>query len=198
MSALDELITEFAKLPGVGRKTAARLTYFLLKQPKEASHRLASTLERVAERVGPCTVCANLSEEDPCEICQDPRRDASLLCVVEEASDISAIERTGEYRGHYHVLGGRLSPLDGVGPDDLRLGALETRVSNGSAVREIIVATNHSMEGEATATLVRGVISNPEVRVSRIALGLPVGSDLEYADAVTVAQSLSARREMTA
>jgi recombination protein RecR len=197
VSALDELITEFAKLPGVGRKTATRLTYFLLKQPKEAPLRLASTIERVAELVGPCTVCGNLSEADPCEICEDPRRDASLLCVVEEASDISAIERTGEFRGHYHVLGGRLSPLDGVGPDDLRLDALEARVANGSAVKEIIVATNHSMEGEATATLVRGVISDPDVRVSRIALGLPVGGDLEYADAVTIAHSLSARREMT-
>lgn len=197
MSVLDELITEFAKLPGVGRKTAARLTYFLLKQPKEAPLRLASTIERVVELVEPCTVCGNLSEADPCEICEDPRRDASLLCVVEEASDISAIERTGEFRGHYHVLGGRLSPLDGVGPDDLRLDALKARVSNGSEVKEIIVATNHSMEGEATATLVRGVISDPEVLVSRIALGLPVGGDLEYADAVTVAHSLSARREMT-
>jgi len=197
VSALDELITEFAKLPGVGRKTAARLTYFLLKQPKEAPLRLASTIERVAELVGPCTVCGNLSEADPCEICEDPRRDASLLCVVEEASDISAIERTGEFRGHYHVLGGRLSPLDGVGPDDLRLDALAARVSNGSAVKEIIVATNHSMEGEATATLVRGVISDPDVRVSRIALGLPVGGDLEYADAVTIGHAISARREMT-
>ena len=197
MSVLDELITEFAKLPGVGRKTAARLTYFLLKQPREAPLRLASTTERVVELIGPCTVCGNLSEADPCEICEDPRRDASLLCVVEEASDISAIERTGEFRGHYHVLGGRLSPLDGVGPDDLRLDALEARVSNGSDVKEIIVATNHSMEGEATATLVRGVISDPEVLVSRIALGLPVGGDLEYADSVTVAHSLSARREMT-
>lgn len=197
MSALDDLIAEFAKLPGVGRKTAARLTYFLLKQPKEASRRLASTIERVADRVGPCTVCGNLSEADPCEICEDPRRDGSLLCVVEEASDISAIERTGEFRGRYHVLGGRLSPLDGVGPDDLRLDALAARVSNGSAVKEIIVATNPSMEGEATATLVWGVISNPDVRVTRIALGLPVGGDLEYADAVTVGHALSARREMT-
>ena len=191
------MIVEFAKLPGVGRKTAARLTYFLLKQPKEASHRLAATIERVAERVGSCAVCGNLSEADPCEICQDPRRDGSVLCVVEEASDISAIERTGEFRGRYHVLGGRLSPLDGVGPDDLRLAGLQDRVANGSEVKEIILATNPSMEGEATATLVRGLISNPDVRVSRIALGLPVGGDLEYADAVTVARALSARREMT-
>ena len=198
MPAIDDLITEFAKLPGIGRKTAARLTYFLLKQPREASQRLASTIDHVAERVGPCSACGNLSEADPCEICTDTRRDASLLCVVEEASDITAIERSGEFRGRYHVLGGRLSPLDGIGPDDLRLGALEARVGNGTDVREIIVATNPSMEGEATATLVRAMIANPSIRVSRLAQGLPVGGDLEYADAVTVAQALTARREMSA
>lgn len=197
MSAIDELITEFAKLPGIGRKTAARLTYFLLKRPAEDSRHLAATIERVAERVGPCTVCGNLSEADPCEICEDPRRDPALLCVVEEASDITAIERTGEYRGRYHVLGGRLSPLDGIGPDDLRLSALGSRISNGSTIKEIIVATNPSMEGEATATLVREMISSPDVTVSRIALGLPVGGDLEYADSVTIAQALAARREMS-
>jgi recombination protein RecR len=196
--AIDDLITEFARLPGIGRKTAARLTYFLLKQPANASQRLASTIELVTAKVGPCGVCGNLSEADPCEICEDPRRDSTLLCVVEEASDISSIERTGEYRGHYHVLGGRLSPLDGVGPDDLRLSELGDRLSNGSAVREVIVATNPSMEGEATATLVREIISNPAIRVSRIAQGLPVGGDLEYADAATVSQALVARREMPA
>ncbi len=196
MSAIEELVTEFARLPGVGRKTAARLTYFLLKQPADMARRRAQTIERVVEQVRPCTRCGNASEADPCEICTDVRRDASVVCVVEEASDIGAIERSGEYRGMYHVLGGRLSPLDGVGPSDLRLAQLETRLANGSPVREIILATNPSMEGEATAALVRGVIANPAIRVTRIALGLPVGGDLEYADAVTIARAMTARREM--
>lgn len=200
MSAIDELTTELAKLPGIGRKTATRLTYFLLKQPAAAVVRLAQTIQGVAERVGPCSVCGNLSECEPCPICADPRRDRSVVCVVEEASDIGAIERTGEYRGLYHVLGGRLSPLDGVGPDDLRVDALVARVANGGSagVREVIVATNPSMEGEATATYVRGTLEASGIRVTRIALGLPVGGELEYADGVTIARALAARREMGA
>lgn len=197
MSAIEELIGELSKLPGIGKKTATRLTYFLLKQRPEEARRLASTIERVTELVHPCPTCGNLGESDPCAICLDPRRDQSTLCVVEEASDIGAIERTGEYRGLYHVLGGHLSPLDGIGPDDLRISGLAARLGNGTLVEEIIVATNPSMEGEATATLVRSVVKQSGVRVSRIALGLPVGGDLEYADSVTVARALSARREMT-
>ncbi len=196
MSVIDELSSELAKLPGIGRKTATRLTYFLLKQPPEAVARLAAAIRSVSERVRPCSVCGNLGETDPCVICEDPRRDKELLCVVEEASDIGAIERTGEYRGLYHVLGGRLSPLDGIGPDDLRIEGLRARVANGSEVREVILATNPSMEGEVTATYVRGVLENAAVQVTRIALGLPVGGDLEYADGVTIAQALAARREM--
>ncbi len=196
MSAIEELIGELTKLPGIGRKTATRLTYFLLKQPTDSVRRLSRALSAVAERVAPCSVCGNLAEADPCSICDDPRRDRSMICVVEEASDIGAIERTGEYRGLYHVLGGHLSPLDGVGPDELRIEALRTRVSNGSSVREVILATNPSMEGEVTATYVRGVVEGAQVRVTRIALGLPIGGDLEYADAVTVAQALAARREV--
>jgi recombination protein RecR len=197
VSAIEELIGELAKLPGIGRKTATRLTYFLLKQPREAVRRLAGTIQTISERVRPCSDCGNLGEGDVCDICADPRRDRSVLCVVEEASDIGAIERAGEYRGLYHVLGGHLSPLDGVGPDDLRIGLLASRLGNGSAVREVIVATNPSMEGEVTATYVRGVAESPGVRVTRIALGLPVGGDLEYADSVTIAQALAARREMS-
>ena len=196
MSAIDDLIGELAKLPGIGQKTATRLTYFLLKQPPEAVTRLAGAIKAVSERVRPCTVCGNLSEPDPCSICSDPRRDLGVLCVVEEASDIGAIERTGEYRGQYHVLGGHLSPLDGVGPDDLRIEGLRKRLVNGSQIREVILATNPSMEGEVTATYVRGVLEGVAVRVTRIALGLPVGGDLEYADAVTIARALAARREM--
>ncbi len=197
MSAIDELTGELSKLPGIGRKTATRLTYFLLKQPPETVARLAEAIRGIAERVQPCSECGNLSEADPCPICADPRRDGSVLCVVEEASDILPIERTGEYRGRYHVLGGHLSPLDGIGPDELRLASLRGRLANGGAVREVIVATNPSMEGEVTATYVREMLAQSGVRVTRIALGLPVGGDLEYADGVTIAQALAARREMT-
>lgn len=195
MSAIEELATELSKLPGIGRKTALRLTYHLLKQPPEQSRRLAAALGGLAERVRRCSVCGNLTEQDPCSICADPRRDQSLLCVVEEASDIAAIERTGEFRGLYHVLGGRLSPLDGVGPEDLAMGSLADRVGRGS-VREVIVATNPSLEGEATALYVQRQLAPHRVTVTRIARGLPVGGDLEYADGVTIAQALNARREM--
>ena len=142
-------------------------------------------------------MCGNLTEQDPCGICADPRRDTAVVCVVEEASDIGAIERSGEFRGLYHVLGGHLSPLDGIGPDDLRVAALLARMENGSGIREVILATNPSMEGEVTATYLRGALEGTGMRVTRIALGLPVGGDLEYADAVTIARALAARREMT-
>lgn len=198
MSVIEELIGELSKLPGIGRKTASRLTYFLLKQPPADISRLADALQTLAERVAPCSACGNLTEQDPCAICADPRRDTAVICVVEEASDIGAIERSGEYRGLYHVLGGCLSPLEGVGPDDLRIETLRSRLDNGTAVREVIVATNPSMEGEVTATYVRSVVEPCGVRVTRIALGLPVGGDLEYADGVTIAQALAARREMGA
>ncbi len=196
MSAIEELIGELAKLPGIGKKTATRLTYFLLKQPPEAARRLADAIGDIFTRVRSCSICGNLGESDPCSICTDPRRDASLVCVVEEASDITAIERTGEYRGLYHVLGGHLSPLDGVGPDDLRIESLCRRAENGSAIREVILATNPSMEGDVTATYVRGVMQSAGVRITRIALGLPVGGDLEYADSTTIAKALAARRDM--
>lgn len=195
MSAIEELAAELSKLPGIGRKTAMRLTYFLLKQPPEQSRRLASALASISDRVRPCSVCANLTEQDPCAICSDPRRDRGIVCVVEEASDIAAIERTGEFRGTYHVLGGRLSPLDGVGPEDLTVALLQSRVRVGE-VREVIVATNPSMEGEATAIYIHRQLGANGTVVSRIARGIPVGGDLEYADGVTIAQALSARREM--
>jgi len=198
LSVIDELAAELAKLPGIGRKTATRLTYHLLKQPAAAIERLARAIHAVSERVTPCSVCGNLTEQDPCVICADTRRDAAVVCVVEEASDIGAIERSGEFRGVYHVLGGHLSPLDGIGPDDLRINSLLARLRNGSAIREVILATNPSMEGEVTATYLRGLLEGgtADVRVTRIALGLPVGGDLEYADGVTIARALAARREM--
>jgi recombination protein RecR len=195
MSVIDDLAAEFAKLPGIGRKTALRLTYHLLKQNPDQSRRLAGALEALVARVRRCSVCNNLTEQDPCALCADPRRDQGLLCVVEDASDIGAIERAGEFRGLYHVLGGRLSPLDGVGPDDLAVQSLVDRVSAGS-IREVILATNPSMEGEATALYVQRQVAGHVPRVSRIARGIPVGGDLEYADGVTIAQAISARREM--
>jgi recombination protein RecR len=199
MSAIDDLATELAKLPGIGRKTALRLTYHLLRQPADQSRRLAEALVALGERVRPCVRCFNLTEDELCAICRDPRRDAGVICVVEQASDIGAIERAGEFRGVYHVLGGRLSPLDGVGPDDLTVQALVDRMSGAeeaSRPREVIIATNPSLEGEATALYVQGQLVRQQVTVSRIARGLPVGGDLEYADSVTIAQALSARRAM--
>lgn len=195
MSVIDDLATELAKLPGIGRKTALRLTYHLLKQPAEQSRRLADALVTLSERVRPCSRCYNLTEEEICSICRDGRRDGALICAVEDASDIGAIERAGEFRGVYHVLGGRLSPLDGIGPDDLTISQLERRVSGGD-VREVILATNPSIEGEATALYVQRKLSSYKLTVTRIARGLPVGGDLEYADGVTIAQALSARRAM--
>lgn len=200
MSAIDDLATELARLPGIGRKTALRLTYHLLRQPAEQSKRLATALLTLGERVRPCARCFNLTEDELCPICRDPRRDQAMVCVVEQASDIGAIERAGEYRGLYHVLGGRLSPLDGVGPADLTVDALLERVDGRGggvpAVREVILATNPSLEGEATALYVQTRLAQTGVTVSRIARGLPVGGDLEYADGVTIAQALSARRAM--
>lgn len=196
MSAIEGLIGELGRLPGIGRKTAQRLTYHLLKASREDALRLARAIERVADEVEVCGSCGNLSDRNPCEYCRDPRRDASVLCVVEEASDIAAIEKSGHFSGLYHVLGGRLSPLDGIGPDDLEVAGLVKRLRNG--VQELILATNPSVEGEATATYLHRLIGQvaEEVRVTRLARGLPVGGDLEYADGVTIAEAFSGRREM--
>jgi len=195
VSAIDDLAAEFAKLPGIGRKTALRLTYFLLKRPPEQGRRLAAALVTVTDRVRTCERCFNLTEDPVCAICRDARRETALICAVEEAADIGAIERAGEFRGVYHVLGGRLSPLDGIGPDDLTVPQLVARVAAGQ-VREVILATNPSLEGEATALYVQRQLAAYPLTVSRIAQGIPVGGDLEYADGVTIAQALSARREM--
>lgn len=202
MSIIDDLTNELARLPGIGRKTALRLTYFLLKRPPEEMKRLSRVIETVAERVHACSVCGNLTEDDPCALCTNPRRDRTVICVVEEASDIGAIERSGEYRGLYHVLGGRLSPLEGIGPDELNVKSLLARVGpdapNGGdvAVGEVIVATNPSVEGEATALYLQRLVTPLGIRVTRLARGLPVGGDLEYADGVTIAQALSGRRAL--
>lgn len=196
MSVIDELTGELARLPGIGRKTALRLAFHLLKAPAEDAQRLSRAIVAVRERVRACEHCGNLSEISPCAICESPRRDATTLCVVEEASDIMAIERSGEYRGLYHVLGGRLSPLDGIGPAELSVAPLIRRAGIGG-VREVVLATNPSVEGEATALYLQKLISPLGVRVTRIARGLPIGGDLEYADGVTIAEALNGRRELT-
>jgi recombination protein RecR len=195
VNAIEELITEFAKLPGIGRKTAQRLTFHLLQQPPEQAGRLAAALASVSERVRPCVDCGNLTEDQPCSICSDPRRDRGLVCVVEEPSTVGVVDRSTDFRGHYHVLGGRLSPLDGVGPEALRLDRLVQRVRDGG-VREVILATNPSMEGEVTATYIQQLLVGMNVRVTRLARGLPMGGDLEYVDGVTLAHALVARQDV--
>lgn len=196
MSLIDRLADELARLPGIGRKTALRLTYHLLKASPEEADRLAEAIVAVARGVHPCPRCGNYTEHEICSICQSPRRDASLLCVVEEPADIGAIERTGEYQGLYHVLGGRLSPLDGIGPDELNIASLLERLREGTAVRELVLATNASVEGEATALYLHRLIAPRGIRVTRLARGLPVGGDLEYADGVTIVEALHGRREL--
>ena len=197
MSVIQQLTSEFSRLPGVGPKTAQRLVYHLMKRPREEAIRLVAAIRDVAERICPCVACGNFSETERCEICSDPRRDESIVCVVEEAFEVGAIERSGEFRGLYHVLGGRLSPLDGVGSEELSVYALLDRIqaSEGKIV-EVIVATNSSVEGEATAVYLEGLIRTIGPRVTRLARGIPVGSDLEYVDSSTIVEALTGRREM--
>jgi len=196
VSALETLIAEFARLPGVGRKTAQRLAYHLLQQPRDRMAALAAALVAVAERVHPCLECGQPTEGDVCAICSDLRRDAGIVCIVEEPSGVAVLERSGAFRGRYVVLGGRLSPLDGIGPDALRIDLLERRLAAGE-LREVILATNSSLEGEATATYLQQVLAgHPGVRVSRLARGLPVGGELEYVDGVTLTHALTAREEL--
>jgi recombination protein RecR len=195
VGAIDDLIAELARLPGIGRKTAQRLTFHLLQQTSDQATRLAATLAAVAERVRACEECGNLTEEQPCAICRDPRRDPGVLCVVEEASTLAVVDRSTDFRGRYHVLGGRLSPLEGIGPESLRIDRLLRRVEEGD-VREVILATNPSMEGEVTATYIQQLLAGREVRVTRLARGLPMGGDLEYVDGVTLAHALTARQEV--
>jgi len=196
LSLIDHLADELSRLPGIGRKTALRLTYHLLKASPEDASRLAEAIVAVSERVKACANCGNYTEKSPCSICESPRRDPSIVCVVEEASDIGAIERSGEYRGLYHVLGGRLSPLDGIGPAELNIASLLERLRENGAVREVVLATNPSVEGEATALYLHRLLAPLGLRVTRIARGLPIGGDLEYADGVTIAEALHGRREL--
>ena len=190
------LIEALQRLPGIGPKTAQRLTFFLLKRPVEEVRELSESLLAVKDQIVYCRLCFNITDEDPCRICADPSRDSRLLCVVEEPNDLLAMERTGEYRGRYHVLLGALSPLDGVGPDDLKVRELLARIEAG-AVEEVILATNPNVEGEATALYLAKLLRPLVLRVTRIARGLPVGGDLEYADQVTLSKALEGRREIS-
>ena len=197
MSVIQQLINEFSRLPGVGSKTAQRFGYYLLKRPREEALSLAAAIREVAEKIGLCEVCGNFTESVRCEICSNPRRDETIICVVEEAYEVGAIERAGGYNGLYHVLGGRLSPLDGVGPDEINVTPLLGRIrSAGGGVKEVVVATNSSVEGEATAVYLEGVIRPLGPKITRLARGLPVGSELEYVDASTIVEALAGRREM--
>ncbi|MDQ6892885.1 MAG: recombination mediator RecR [Acidobacteriota bacterium] len=192
--AFERLASELQRLPGIGSKSAARLAYYLLRSPKEEAERLARAVSETRDAVRRCSVCNTLTEEDPCGVCSDPERDASILCVVEEPGNVAAIEKTREYRGRYHVLWGALSPLKGIGPDEIDVAGLMTRIEPD--VREVILATNPNVEGEATALYVARRLKGTGVRVTRIAFGLPVGGDIEYADEVTMARSLENRREL--
>jgi recombination protein RecR len=192
--AVDNLVAQLTRLPGVGTRTAHRLAFHLLRVPKDEAEALAAAIEEVKERVRFCSECGNLTEEDRCEICRDERRDRTLVCVVEQPADLVSLERTHEYRGLYHVLGGSLSPIDGVEPGHLRIDELMGRVER-NGIQEVVLATNPNMTGEATAAYLADRLRG-RVRVTRLASGLPVGGDLEYADEVTLGRALSGRREM--
>ncbi|WP_455130595.1 recombination mediator RecR [Propionibacterium acidifaciens] len=191
---VQDLIDELGRLPGVGPKSAQRIAFWLLEQPQADIERLAAVLMTVKEHTRMCSVCFNVTDEQTCRICRDPRRDRSLICVVEESKDVVAIERTREFHGLYHVLGGSISPIDGRGPGDLRIAELVRRLSD-PAVEEVILATNPNLEGEATATYISRLLADtPGIRVSKLASGLPVGGDLEYADDVTLGRAFNGRR----
>jgi recombination protein RecR len=190
------LIEALQRLPGIGPKTAQRLAFFMLKRPASEVRELAESLVAVKERIVSCSTCFNVTDQDPCRICSDPARDPSVLCIVEEPNDLLAMERTGEFKGRYHVLLGALSPLEGIGPDDLKVRELLARLEVGGT-SEAILATNANVEGEATALYLTKLIRPLGVRITRIARGLPVGGDLEYADQVTLAKALEGRREVS-
>jgi recombination protein RecR len=192
--SVEKLINLLARLPGIGRKSAGRLAFHILKIQKEEALELAEAIVDVKEKVGFCSVCFSISEDEPCHICTDPNRRNDIICVIEESVDLAALEKAEGYNGLYHVLCGRISPLDGIGPDDLKIKALLDRIDNN--VEEIIIATNPNVEGEATALYLARLLKPLGIRVTRIARGLPVGSDLEYADGVTLSRALEGRQEL--
>ena len=193
--AVQELIDAFGRLPGIGPKSAQRIAFHILQTDKADVERLAHTLREVTEKVRFCEICFNISQEERCRVCRDPRRDRTSICVVEESKDVMAIERTHEFRGLYHVLGGAISPIDNVGPADLHIRELLTRLQDDT-VTEVILATDPNLEGEATATFIARLLNGTGVTVSRLASGLPVGGDLEYADEVTLGRAFSGRRRL--
>jgi recombination protein RecR len=193
--AVQDLIDELGRLPGIGPKSAQRIAFYLLAADPADVQRLAAALRRVKDEVRFCAVCGNVAEAEECRICRDPRRDPTVVCVVEEPKDVVAIEKTREFRGRYHVLGGAISPIEGIGPDDLRVRELMTRLSDGT-VTELILATDPNLEGEATATYLARLVKPLGLRVTRLASGLPVGGDLEYADEVTLGRAFSGRRTL--
>jgi recombination protein RecR len=192
--SVEKLINLLARLPGIGRKSAGRLAFHILKISKEEAVELADAIRDVKEKVGFCSICNNISEKDPCHICTDSGRKHNIICVIEEAADLAALEKSEQFNGLYHILGGRISPLDGIGPDDLKIKELLKRIDDQT--EEIIIATNPNVEGEATALYLAKLIRPLGIRISRIARGLPVGSDLEYADGLTISRALEGRQEI--
>ncbi len=192
---VGRLIEEFDKLPGIGPKMAQRLAYHMVRMPDESARSLADALVAVKDRIVLCSICYNITEQDPCRICSDPARDQSRICVVEEALDVMALERTGVYRGLFHVLHGAISPMNGVYPGDLKIEALLSRLRDG-VVQEVVLATNPNMEGDATSMYIHNLLAPTDIRVTRPASGLPVGGDLEYADEVTLSRAMEARRDL--
>ncbi|MAG13119.1 MAG: recombination protein RecR [Spirochaetales bacterium] len=196
MTTLDQLIKDLSRLPGIGRKSAARIAYYLLRTDHGYTNNLAREIGELQERIRACGICGNYTEIEPCDICTDSRRDKSIICLVEQSTDIQTIEATREYDGLFHVLNGVISPIDGIGPDDLTVGKLVKRVKDGE-VKEIIIATNPTVEGDATAMYLVRLFAEEEIRLSRLASGLPVGGDLEYADRLTLARSLRGRTRLS-
>ncbi|ADK79246.1 recombination mediator RecR [Sediminispirochaeta smaragdinae] len=195
MNQLERLIRSLSRLPGVGRKSAARIAHYLLKADSAFVTRLAEEIGTLKERIHPCPVCGNFTEDELCSVCSDPRRDGTQICVVEEPQDVATIESTGEYNGLFHVLGGAINPMNGVGPSDLSIDKLVKRASEGT-VKEIIIATNPTVEGDTTALYLQNILKERPIEVSRLASGLPVGGDLEYADKLTLARSFRGRTKL--
>jgi recombination protein RecR len=193
--SLETLIEELTKFPGIGRKTAQRLALYILKQPKEEVEKLVQAIINVKEKIKYCSICYNITETDPCPICSSPKRDKTTICVVEEPMDVLAIEKTNEYNGLYHVIGGVLNPLEGIGPDDLKIKELIHRVSTGG-IKEVIIALNPSVEGETTSIYIANLIKPFGIKVTRIARGLPIGTALEYADIATIVRAIENRTTM--
>ncbi|MCH3917636.1 MAG: recombination mediator RecR [Spirochaetia bacterium] len=192
MTVLEDLISNLARLPGIGPKSAARLAYYLIKTDKTFNQKLGEQIQQIQDKIFPCSICGSFTETDPCPICSDPTRDHETLCIVEQPQDVMTLQASGSYNGLFHVLGGAISPLDGIGPEKLSFGKLLSRLDNGN-FKEVIIATNPTEEGDTTALYIRQILRDRPITLSRLASGLPIGGDLEYADKLTVARSLRGR-----